>query len=101
MNTNIKDFEQTFENFGEFVRINKNKLFRMWYDSNEEEGSSLGANYVYIVGSIPLKDDIMLLIRHYDDNYIDYKYPSVDLVKLSEVSFAYYVDDQEEEENNE
>ena len=99
MNTNIKDFEKSFDNFGEFVRANRNKLLRMWY-KNEEE-SSLGANYIYIVGSIPIPNDILLLIRHFDDNYENNMYPHIDFIKLSDVSLTYYVDDQGEDNENE
>ena len=96
----IKDFEKNFETFGEFVKLNKNKLFRMWYKDEEEKGSSLGADYIFIRGCIPIHNDMMLMVRHYDDNYADYMYPHIDFIKLSDILLAYYEDDQEEEEGN-
>ena len=90
----INDFERNFKNFEEFVNFNNDKLFRMWYKDEEESG--LGADYIYIIGCIPIPNDIMLLVRHYDDNYEDNKYIGVDLLKLSEILLAYYEDDQED-----
>ena len=96
----IKDLEKNFGNFGEFVKLNKNKLFRMWYKDEEEKGSSLGADYIFIRGCIPIHNDMMLMVRHYDDNYADCMYPHIDFIKLSDILLAYYEDDQEEEEGN-
>ena len=94
----VKDFEYNFDNFGAFVKSNKDKLFRMWYKDEEEKGSSLGADYVFIRGCIPIHNDMMLLVRHYDDNYEDYMYPHINFVKLSEILLAYYEDDQDFED---
>lgn len=94
----IRDFEYNFENFGEFVKLNKDKLFRMWYKDEEEKGSGLGADYVFIIGCIPIHNDIMLLIQHFDDCCKNNKYPGVDFIKLSEILLAYYEDDQDFED---
>ena len=94
----MKSFEHNFNNIGDFINLNKDKLFRMWY--KDEEETSLGANYIYIVGSIPIANDVILLIRHYDDSYEDNMYPHVDFVKLSEISLTYYEDDQEVEDED-
>ena len=93
----IKDLEKNFNSFSQFVDWNFDKLFRMWYKN--EEKNSLGANYIYITGCIPIPNDIMLIVRFYDDVYKDKKYPSLEMIKLSEISLAYYEDDQEEEED--
>lgn len=92
----IKDFEYNFNNFGEFVKLNKDKLFRMWY--KDEEESNLGVNYIYIIGSISIVNDVILFVRYYDDNYENNMYPHVEFVKLSEISLTYYEDDQEMED---
>ena len=53
---------------------------------------------IFIRGCIPIHDDMMLLVRHYDENYEDHMYPHVNFVLLSEISLAYYEDDQDFEE---
>lgn len=92
----INDFKYNFDNFGHFVKSNKDKLFRLWYKN--EEGSGLGADYVYIIGSITIPNDIILLVQHYDDAKENNRYPSVDFLRLSEITLAYYEDEQDFED---
>ena len=96
----IKDFEHVFNDFGEFVNLNKNKLFRMWYKDEDEDESILYANYIYIIGCISIPNDIILLVQFYDHDCEHNKYPSVDYLKLSQISLTYYEDDQEEINTN-
>ena len=93
---NLKSFEHNFNNIGDFINLNKGKLFRMWYKGEKE--TYLGATYIYIVGSISIANDVILLIRHYDDSYDDNMYPHIDFVNLSEISLTYYEEDQDFEE---
>lgn len=90
----IKDFEYNFDNFGEFVKLNKDKLFRMWYNDNLESY----CNYIYITGSIPIYNDILVLYQQFDETQEDNMYPSISFVKLSEITLAYYEDDQIQED---
>lgn len=89
----ILDLEHNFEDFSVFVTYNHDKLFRVWLDSDPED---MTCDYYYIVGTIKIPNDIMLLCRSYDDRQIDNKYEGVSFFKLSEITLAYYEDDQED-----
>ena len=89
----IIDFQQNFKSVSDFIEKTEGNLFRMWYKDSKEDG--FGANYVYLVGSIPLHNDTMILIQHYDETRPNFRYPSISFVKFSEIILGYYDDDQE------
>lgn len=89
----IKDLQYNFCNFKQFAGINKDKIFRMWFNEHIDDY----CNYIYITGTIDIPNDIMILWQEVDESKENNMYPSVSFSKLSEITLAYYEDDQIEE----
>lgn len=89
----ILDLEHNFKDFSDFVTYNHDKLFRIWMNS---QPGDMTCDYYYIVGTIKIPNDIILLCRSYDDSRIDNMFEGVDFFKLSEITLAYFENDQED-----
>lgn len=81
-----------YDSFANFAEVNKEKLFRKW-DRRDKE--SVMCDFIYIVEVIELKNDILLGVRTYDEDYKDLMYPYTTYLKLSEIDLAFSPDDIE------
>lgn len=75
------------------------KLFRVWFKNEQDD---TGCHFMYIAQIINLENgDYLIGLQHYDDTQKNCRYPQISYHLLSEIHFAYYEEDQEDDDANE
>ena len=75
------------------------KLFRVWFKNDPDD---MECSFMYFTQIINLENgDYLVGLQPYDDTRENSRYPQITYHLLSEIHFAYYEEDQDNDDANE